>query len=104
MTATPVDVYIARIQRRVAEFYQIPEDEMTGQSRVARIAFPRQVAMYLARQLTNHSTTEIGLAFGGRDHSTVLHAVNAVRRRAAAEPVVGRAVSILTSELGGEMP
>ena len=54
---------------------------MKGKKRTKAIAFPRQVAMYLSRVMTEHSTTEVGLEFGGRDHSTVMHAVQRVNER-----------------------
>ena len=67
-------VTVDQIQRRVAEHFDIRLADMTSKRRPANIAFPRQVAMYLARELTKSSLNEIGDAFGGRDHGTVLHA------------------------------
>ncbi|MEP6699337.1 MAG: chromosomal replication initiator protein DnaA, partial [Verrucomicrobiota bacterium] len=67
-------VTIDQIQRRVAEHFDVRLADMTSKRRPANIAFPRQIAMYLARELTKASLNEIGEAFGGRDHGTVLHA------------------------------
>src|SRR5205807_8739453 len=67
-------VTIEQIQRKVAEHFDVRLADMTSKRRPASIAFPRQVAMYLARELTKASLNEIGDAFGGRDHGTVLHA------------------------------
>jgi chromosomal replication initiator protein len=66
------------IQKRVADHFQIRHSDMTSKRRPANIAIPRQIAMYLSRQLTKHSLQEIGDAFGGRDHGTVIHACKAV--------------------------
>ena len=66
------------IQKRVADHFQIRHSDMTSKRRPANIAQPRQIAMYLARQLTKHSLQEIGDAFGGRDHGTVIHACKTV--------------------------
>lgn len=67
-------VSIGNIQRTVAEYYNIKHADMLSKRRNRTIARPRQVAMALAKELTNHSLPEIGDAFGGRDHTTVLHA------------------------------
>ena len=69
---------IETIQKRVADHYQIRHSDMTSKRRPNNIAIPRQIAMYLARTLTKHSLQEIGDAFGGRDHGTVIHACKAV--------------------------
>src|SRR6202163_2223001 len=74
-------VTIEQIQRRVAAHFDVRIADMTSNRRPANIAFPRQVAMYLARELTKASLNEIGDAFGGRDHGTVLHACKLVKRR-----------------------
>ncbi len=73
-------VTIDQIQRKVAEHYDVRLADMTSKRRPANIAFPRQVAMYLARELTKSSLNEIGDAFGGRDHGTVLHAHRLVKQ------------------------
>jgi chromosomal replication initiator protein len=67
-------INIENIQKVVAEYYRIPLRELTGKKRNRSYARPRQVAMALARELTSHSYPEIGQAFDGRDHSTVIHA------------------------------
>ncbi len=67
-------VTIDAIQRRVSEYFDIRLADMSSRRRPASIAFPRQVAMYLSRRLTNVSLQDIGEAFGGRDHGTVIHA------------------------------
>jgi len=69
---------IETIQKRVADHYQIRHSDMTSKRRPNNIAIPRQIAMYITRTLTKHSLQEIGDAFGGRDHGTVIHACKAV--------------------------
>ena len=63
------------IQKTVAEFFKLKLADMYSKRRPASIAIPRQIAMYLSKELTQKSLPEIGYAFGGRDHTTVLHAV-----------------------------
>jgi chromosomal replication initiator protein len=67
-------VTIENIQKTVAEYYKIKVAELSSKRRSRSVARPRQMAMALAKELTNHSLPEIGNAFGGRDHTTVLHA------------------------------
>ncbi len=67
-------ITIENIQKLVADFYQLRVADLLSKRRTRSIARPRQMAMYLAKQLTEHSLPEIGNAFGGRDHTTVLHA------------------------------
>ncbi len=69
---------IASIQKAVADYYKITVDVLKGKKRSANIVYPRMVAMYLCRMLTDQSFPRIGLEFGGRDHSTVIHAVNTI--------------------------
>ena len=72
-------VSIDNIQRVVAEYYKIKVSDLLSKRRSRSVARPRQVAMYLAKDLTHHSLPEIGDAFGGRDHTTVLHACRKIR-------------------------
>jgi len=72
-------ITIPAIQRAVAEFFDIRIDDMRAKRRTKAVAFPRQVAMYLAREVTDSSLPRIGEEFGGRDHTTVMHACDRVR-------------------------
>ena len=72
-------VSIDNIQKVVAEYYKIKVSDLHAKRRSRSVARPRQVAMYLAKDLTNHSLPEISEAFGGRDHTTVLHAVRKIK-------------------------
>ena len=92
-------VTIEQIQRRVAEHYDVRLADMTSKRRPANIAFPRQVAMYLARELTKSSLNEIGDAFGGRDHGTVLHACKLVKKRMKEQDNIRQTISFIDSSL-----
>jgi chromosomal replication initiator protein len=72
-------VSLDNIQRTVAEYYKIKMSDLMSKRRSRSVARPRQVAMSLAKELTNHSLPEIGESFGGRDHTTVLHACRKIR-------------------------
>jgi len=89
-------VTIDRIQKRVADHFDVRIADMTSKRRPASIAFPRQIAMFLARELTGSSLADIGDAFGGRDHGTVIHACKAVRAKMADRKEVRQAVNFLT--------
>jgi len=75
------DISIDLIQKKVANAFNISYSDMRSKKRVKNIALPRQIAMYLSRHLTEYSTTEIGNEFGGKDHSTVIHAVSKIRQK-----------------------
>ncbi len=92
-------ITIDQIQRRVAEHFDVRLADMTSKRRPANIAFPRQIAMYLARELTKTSLSEIGSAFGGRDHGTVLHAHRLVRSKIQADEKTRNVVSFLDTQL-----
>src|SRR5213592_2265868 len=92
-------ITIEQIQRRVAEHFDVRLADMTSKRRPASIAFPRQVAMFLARELTKASLNEIGDAFGGRDHGTVLHACKLVKKRMAEQDNIRQTISYIDSSL-----
>jgi chromosomal replication initiator protein len=92
-------VNIEVIQRKVAEHYDIRLADMTSKRRPENIAFPRQVAMYLSRTMTENSLSVIGDAFGGRDHGTVLHACRLVKDRMEVDANVRQVVSHLEKQL-----
>jgi chromosomal replication initiator protein len=76
---------VAAVQAAVRDYYGLSRGDLTGPARARRISWPRQVAMAILRQRTNMSLPEIGLQFGGRDHSTVMHACDNVAKRCAAD-------------------
>ncbi len=92
-------VTIDQIQRKVAEQFDVRLADMTSKRRPANIAFPRQIAMYLARDLTNTSLSDIGDAFGGKDHGTVIHAVKLVKRRMEEDEKTRHIIRMLDSQL-----
>ena len=92
-------VTIDQIQKKVAEHFDIRLADMTSKRRTASIAYPRQVAMYLARELTPSTLIEIGDAFGGKDHGTVIHACKLVKKRMEDEPKTRHLVRLLDQQL-----
>jgi chromosomal replication initiator protein len=94
-------VTIEEIQKRVAEHFNIKLSEMTSARRARAVARPRQVAMYLAKQLTSRSLPEIGRKFGGRDHTTVMHAVRKVEELRSTDSSFSDDVDLLRRMLEG---
>lgn len=92
-------VTIEGIQKRVAGHFDIRLADMSSRRRPENIAFPRQIAMFLSRQLTANSLNSIGDAFGGRDHGTVLHACRLVKDRMDTDPSIRQVVSYLENQL-----
>ncbi|HWQ92102.1 MAG TPA: chromosomal replication initiator protein DnaA [Clostridia bacterium] len=92
-------ISIEVIQKKVAEHFDIRLADMTSKRRPENIAFPRQIAMFLSRQMTESSLSVIGEAFGGRDHGTVLHACRLVKDRMEVDANVRQVVSYLEKQL-----
>ena len=92
-------ISIEVIQKKVAEHFDIRLADMTSKRRPENIAFPRQIAMYLSRQLTESSLNTIGEAYGGRDHGTVLHACRLVKDRMEVDSNVRQVVHYLEKQL-----
>ncbi len=98
LTSTPIDIEMAKnvlkniliensreitiekIQKKVADHYQIKVNDIKSSKRLKSIVFPRQIAMYICRNMTNLSYPEIGAKFGGKDHSTIIHAIKKIER------------------------
>ena len=91
---------IATIRAAVARFYDLPAIDMVAARRDRPAAHARQVAMYLARQLTPHSLPVIGREFGGRDHTTVMFGIRAVENRISQQPEMKAAMDGLALLLG----
>lgn len=94
-----LQITIDLIQKRVAEHFDLRLADMTSRRRPENIAFPRQIAMYLAREMTELSLSAIGEAFGGRDHGTVLHACRLVKDRMSVDQNVRTIVHQLERKL-----
>jgi len=92
-------ISIELIQKKVAEHFDIRLADMTSKRRPENIAFPRQIAMFLSRHMTETSLSAIGEAFGGRDHGTVLHACRLVKGRMEVDANVRQVVSYLEKQL-----
>jgi chromosomal replication initiator protein len=99
--STPRQTSIAEIKRTVCERFGISPEELVSSARSARLTWPRQAAMYLARELTPQSLPSIGREFGGRDHTTVMHALKRAEKQISGDPKLGRAVDELRKELTG---
>ncbi|MDQ3247412.1 MAG: chromosomal replication initiator protein DnaA [Pseudomonadota bacterium] len=92
-------ISIDEIQTQVAEHYRIRKAEMTSARRAREVARPRQVAMYLSKQLTPKSLPDIGRRFGGRDHTTVIHAVRQIEKLRASDAELDADIRLLTRQL-----
>jgi chromosomal replication initiator protein len=92
-------ISIDEIQSKVSEHYRIRKAEMTSARRAREVARPRQVAMYLSKQLTPRSLPEIGRRFGGRDHTTVIHAVRQIEKLRAQDAELDADIRLLTRQL-----
>jgi chromosomal replication initiator protein len=90
---------LSDIQSAICEHFQLSPAELLSGDRTRRIAWPRQLAMYLARELTDESLPAIGRHFGGRDHSTVLHAWKRTRERLVSDSSMRSAVETLYTRL-----
>jgi chromosomal replication initiator protein len=94
-------ISIENIQKTVADYFKIKVADMYSKKRTRIIARPRQMAMYLARELTNLSYPEIGLSFGGRDHTTVLHACAKIEELKASDQTLRKDYNLLIQVLTG---
>jgi chromosomal replication initiator protein len=92
-------ITIDEIQRRVSEHFKIRQAEMVSARRAREVARPRQIAMYIAKQLTPRSLPEIGRKFGGRDHTTVIHAIRQIERLRGIDTEIDADVRLLIRQL-----
>ena len=92
-------VTIELIQKKVAEYFDIRLSDMKAKKRSRVVVYPRQIAMYLSRELTTHSLPEIGEQFGGRDHTTVLHAYEKIHKELASNPSIKGLLNKLVFEI-----
>ncbi len=99
-----VRLEIEDIQRSVAQFYDITPELLSAKTRKREIVTARHVSMYFCKQLTSHSLKSIGLRFGGRDHSTVIHACNSVEDRLELEPAFREEVEEIQKGLERQSP
>ena len=90
---------IQKIQQVVAEYYNITVDDLKSKKRKASIAFPRQIAVYLCRKMTNESLPKIGIQFGGRDHTTIMHSVDKIENEIKTNPQFKSIIDALKSKI-----
>jgi len=93
------DISIDAIQKAVAGFFKIKVSDLNSNKKLKIFTLPRQVAMYLSRKLTNLSFPEIGVSFGGKDHSTVIYAVNKIDKQIKSDSFIKEAVNSIKSKL-----
>ena len=92
---------IQRIQKIVSDYFQISFDDIRSKKRSSSIAFPRQVAMYLCRCMTDKSFPTIGMEFGGKDHSTVMHSVDKIDKEIKINKDLAKIIDELKNSIGG---
>ncbi|MFC1521379.1 chromosomal replication initiator protein DnaA [Elusimicrobiota bacterium] len=92
---------ISQIQEIVAKHYHLDLEDLKGKSRSASKVLPRQIAMFLAKTLTGRSLVDVGHAFGGKDHATVIHAVNKITSLAKIDPFFSQLINKLEKEIAG---
>jgi chromosomal replication initiator protein len=103
MCGAPADprMMVAHVQAVVAAYFEMPIAEMYSARRCWAYSHPRQIAMFLSRELTPKSLPDIGRRFGNRDHTTVMHAIRAVRNRMESDREVALDVEVLRERLAG---
>jgi chromosomal replication initiator protein len=95
---------IEDIQKEVGLFYGIPDDMMRAKTRKKEVALARQIAMFLSKKLTKHSLKTIGLHFGGRDHTTVIHALDTINSLVNADNKMADEINALERKLLSSVP
>jgi chromosomal replication initiator protein len=92
-------ITVEKIQKVVCNYYKIKPSEIRSKNNSPKVSFPRQVAMYLAKELTNSSLPEIGKKFGGKHHTTVLHSIRKIEKLRASDPDFNKDINNLTDLL-----
>lgn len=90
---------VAKIQKVVADYFQISIDDLRGKKRSSNISFPRQIAMYLCRKLTDESFPKIGIEFGGKDHTTVMHSCDKIEKEIKNNKELAKTIDKLQKEI-----
>jgi chromosomal replication initiator protein len=96
------NISIDIIQKKVAEYFNVSPVDIRGRKRTKNIALPRQIAMYIARKITDYSTTEIGIEIGSRDHTTVMHAVQKIEESLKINPTMESTIKNIIKTIKGE--
>jgi len=87
------------IQKAVADFYSLSANDLKGKKRTQKIVYPRQLSMFICREMTDFSTTEIGEAFGGRDHTTVMHSIDKIQGLLITDPTLDSTLESLKRQI-----
>jgi len=98
-SSRPKMITIQDIQQRVGEFFNLKMEDFKARKRTKAIAFPRQIAMYLSRELTDFSLPKIGDAFGGRDHTTVIHAHEKISQQIKSDQELNKVINNITEKI-----
>ena len=99
ITSTAKIISVEAIQQMVASEYKIRVDDLKAKKRTRNVVYPRQIAMYLAREMTDLSLPRIGESFGGRDHTTVIHACEKIAKERQEDAILDRKINDLIAEL-----
>ena len=95
----PKQITIELIQEVIGTYFKVRQEELLAKKRTRNVAYPRQIAMYLSRELTETSLPRIGEMFGGRDHTTVIHAHDKIARERVADPKLGNTIKELIAKI-----
>ena len=87
------------IQKVIAEYFKLSQNDLKGKKKTKNIVFPRQLSMYIAREITDFSTTEIGESFGGRDHTTVIHSIEKIKGQLLTDPALDSLIETLKRQV-----
>lgn len=98
-SSRPKIITIQDIQQKVGEYYNLRLEDFKARKRTKAIAFPRQIAMYLSRELTDYSLPKIGEAFGGRDHTTVIHAHEKITQQIQTDQELFKVINNITEKI-----
>jgi len=99
VSARQANLSIETIQKAVADFYSLSISDLKGKKRNQKIVYPRQLAMFICREMTDFSTTEIGEAFGGRDHTTVMHSTEKIEGLILTDPTLDSTIESLKRQI-----
>jgi chromosomal replication initiator protein len=87
------------ITRVVADYFSLTPNDLKGKKKTQNIVFPRQLAMYIGREMTDYSTTELGQEFGGRDHTTVMHSIEKIKEKMLMDPTLESTIDIIKQNI-----
>jgi chromosomal replication initiator protein len=90
---------IENITRVVADYFSLTPNDLKGKKKTQNIVFPRQLAMYIGRDMTDYSTTELGQEFGGRDHTTVMHSIKIIKDKLLTDPSLESTIDIIKQNI-----